>query len=205
MITNGWWWIGFCGLLFFSPLIINFAYFPKSFLEAGNHWNLTSHEFLQELNTARGELDVRIYTNKLFWAGWEMLGVGLTGLDSHFLFFEGDINPFRSTKMAGVAVPVSIVFLIFGFWGMNNRQRLLILGGLLVAAGLAAIWKDAFYITPRIPLIILIYAVCARGFAVVVQKYPKIAVILVLIWMWQEIEFYHFANNHYLKILGIMP
>jgi hypothetical protein len=205
MVKNSWWWMGFCGLLFFSPLIINLAFFPKSFGERGNHWNLTSHEFLQELNTARGELDVRIYTNKFFWAGWEMLGVGITGLDSHFLFFEGDINPYRSNKMAGVAVPAAIGFFIFGWYGMRNKKRLIVLGLLLASAGLSAVYKDAFYITPRIPLILIVYGVCARGFAVLVEKYPKVAGILVLIWMWQEIEFYHFANNHYLKILGIMP
>jgi len=195
-----WLWL-LIGLIIFTPSSYIIFKNPKNFLGSLSVFqNYSWHGFINEANTIRGQVDRlgipflgKLTASNAETAFYKYLDTALTTLDIHFLFFEGDINPVRSTRNVGAVFLVFLPLAYMGIKSLNDKWRSWTLGTMVAWIFIAGFWESAYFLTPRIPIVIIIMVLGFRGWYQIVKKSPKIGMYISLILLWQ-----FFSNVHYL-------
>lgn len=162
-----------------------------------NFWEFDGHEFVQELNTARGEVDRsgipllgQIFANKYIWGARKIIENGLTSFDPHYLFFEGDLNKYRSTRVMGITPLILLIPLLAGLQARNAFF-------LILAALFSGFWREAYITLPRMPFILGVYWTMATGMHKLILQKPWILKLILTIWMGQMIPYWYYVYKFY--------
>jgi hypothetical protein len=180
-------------------LIIMFVKAEPFFEPLATFQDFTWHGFINEANTLRGQVDKtgipflgKFTASNAETAFYQYLDSALTTLDTHFLFFEGDINPLRSTKNVGAVYLIFLPLAYIGIKSLDENKRAIILALILAGIFLAGLWKDVYFVTPRIPILLIILGLGYRG-------WQKIGWPILVIFLWQVISNLHYLFSHYMS------
>ena len=199
-----WLWILF-GLITFSPSSYIIYKNPKIFLEPLLVFqNFSWHGFINEANTIRGQVDSlgipflgKLTASNAETAFYRYLDTVLTTLDIHFLFFEGDISPVRSTRNVGAIFLVFLPLAYVGIRSLNDKWRYWSLGVIFALIFIAGFWEGAYFLTPRIPIVTIITALGFKGWYQIAKKSPKIGLYISVILLWQFLSNVHYLIKHF--------
>lgn len=185
------------GFLLSIPATLIFYKNPKPFIEPlAIFQDYTWHGFINEANTLRGQVDQKkipllgkLTASNTETAFYVYLDSALTTLDTHFLFFEGDINPGRSTKNTGALFFIFLPLAYLGLRSLSDKNRIIILGLFIIGFLVAGLWRDVYFITPRLPVLMIVIFLGLKGWR---HWYFS------LIYIWQFISNIHYLFKHYL-------
>lgn len=161
---------------------------------------------LDEINTFQGEINKtglgvwgKMTVNKFTWMGKEILARALESFDTHYLFFEGDLDLSKSTRSAGPMFLLLLPLVIWSFWDLSLKKRAGVLM-LLVFLSFSGALADQHYETfIRLPLIIAISALSANGLVKLLfcQRQWKWKALYFLLLLFEFSRFIHDFYLHY--------
>ena len=172
-----------------------------------------SHIFIDEINSTRGlvsqqlpNIVSRLLINKLTFLGKEILIRYFESFDFRYLFFEAGGSLLKNPWGSGLIFLTLLPLIIFGFvqictW-KNKSAKTAILSALVISPIPSTIIYNHYETVTRVPVFIVLSTLAAVGLNKLLPKNKIIALILMILLLFEFLRFYHNFKVHYPIKLG---